>query len=159
MKKPQIIVMVGNIGSGKSTTIKLLKEKGLPHIVVSRDALRYMIGAGKYTFDINLEKAIWDSEKRILENFMLLHRPIIVDEVGVSKKMRARYIKLAKRFGYSMQVICMPMLDKKTCVDRRMNNPHDTPDRAVWESVWDKFNRLYQKPELKEGIDKIIVEL
>jgi hypothetical protein len=53
----------------------------------------------------------------------------------------------------------MPMLDKKTCVDRRMNNPHDTPDRAVWESVWDKFNRLYQKPELKEGIDKIIVEL
>ena len=47
----KIIVLVGNIGSGKTTWIKkfLKKTKG-KYVVVSRDAIRYMMGGGKYIF-------------------------------------------------------------------------------------------------------------
>lgn len=156
MKKPEIIILVGNIGTGKTTTIKKLISEGLSHIVISRDDLRYMIGAGKYRFDPKLEEAIWKTEHNMVSNFMKLKTNIIVDEVGVSKKMRRRYIKLAKKYNYRVTAILMPFMTKQDCVDRRMKNPHDCPNRSVWEGVWDKFNSLYQLPTLKEGINRII---
>lgn len=70
--------------------------------------------------------------------------------------MRKRYIALAKQHNYKVAVLIMPFMTKKDCVDRRMKNPHNCPDRKIWESVWDKFNKQYQEPSLTEGIDKII---
>lgn len=88
MKKPTITILVGNIGSGKTTYIKQLisrKFKSAP-VVISRDDLRYMIGAGTYRFDPMLENAVWKTEHKMVSNFMKLKTNIIIDEVGVSKK-------------------------------------------------------------------------
>jgi len=155
-KKPEIVILVGNIGSGKSTLIKKIILKGFSHINISRDDLRYMIGAGKYRFDAKLESAIWKSELNIIVNFMKLQENIIIDGVGVYKKLRERYIKLAKEYNYSVTVIEMPRLSKKICVDRRMKNSHQQGSKKLWESIWDKFNDLYEEPTKKEGINKII---
>ena len=155
-KQPEIILLVGNIGSGKTTYIKKKINKKFSHIVVSRDALRYMIGAGKYRFDLNIESAIWQSELNIIENFMQLHQNIIVDEIGINRSLRNRYVKLAKKFGYKVIVIQMPIFSMRKSVNRRMKDPHGQPSRKLWESVWKKFDNMYEAPSKKEGIDKII---
>jgi len=81
---------------------------------------------------------------------------IVVDEVGVSKAMRMRYIVPAKDCGYTVKCHVLPQLLQKTAVDRRMQNPHGQYDRELWKQVWDKFQSLYEEPSLEEGLDAII---
>ena len=145
----QLIVMVGNIGSGKTTVCKKLKDKG--YVIISRDALRYMVGAGTYVYDEKLEMAIFESEDSIIRSFMRLGVNIIVDETGICKKYRESYLKLAKTYGYYSSAYVMPKLSMKESVDRRMNNPHDQADRKIWEGVWKKFDNLYEEPTREEG--------
>lgn len=157
MKTKKLYVIVGNIGSGKTTFIKHIIADMPETIVVSRDDLRYMIGAGKYVFNLSLEPMIFESALCIIKKFMLVGVVnIIVDETNMSQEYRQDYIFLAKQYNYKTTAIVMPVLDKKTCVDRRMNNPHDQSDRTIWEGVWDKFNTIYQIPTVEEGFDKVV---
>jgi predicted kinase len=149
-----IIVLVGNIGAGKSTLCHKLVKAG--YVVIARDKLRYMIGNGKYIFNPSLEQAVYNSEQKIIEEFMRLGVNIVVDEVGVSKKFRENYLRVGKRYNYKTVALVLPRLNKEDSVDRRMNDPHGQPDRKLWESVWIKFDRIYVDPTLEEGFDKII---
>jgi len=150
----KFIVLVGNIGTGKSTIVKQIVKHN--YCCISRDSLRYMIGAGKYIFDPFLEPCIWRSERSIIQIMMNYDENIVVDEVGVSKSLRAPYLKLAIINGYEIIAYVMPKLSKKICVDRRVANSHGNNSRKVWERVWDQFNLVYSKPTLKEGFDKVI---
>jgi predicted kinase len=150
----KLVVLVGNIGSGKTTYTHKLVAKG--YVAISRDALRYMIGNGKYIFNPKLEPIIFHSEEAIIRNFMSVDANIVVDEVGIDKHTRNRYLELANHFNYQTICVCLPKYSMEECVDRRMQDPHGQPDRALWESVWKKFNKRYQKPTLVEGFDKII---
>lgn len=152
----RLIVMVGNIGSGKSTLVKEIVAEHPDITVVSRDALRYMIGAGKYVFNPELEPHIFEAARLMIKE--LMHgqvETILVDEVNVSEEYRQDYLYLAKTYDYETLAIVMPKLDKKTSVDRRMQNPHDQDTREIWEGVWDKFDGLYEEPTVEEGFDKI----
>lgn len=157
MKRPELIILVGNIGTGKSTLTKEYVKKG--YIVIARDALRYNIGAGKYIFDPQLEPAIWKTELEMFKSFIKLGVNVIIDEVGINKSIRARYIKEVKLPWYPpYKITCieMPKLSKNELVDRRMKDPHGQPDRKIWEQVWAKFDAMYEEPTKEEGIDKII---
>jgi len=150
----ELVILVGNIGSGKSTICKDYQKKG--YVVIARDQLRYAIGGGTYVFNLKYEPIVWKTELDMLESFMELDINIIVDEVGVSKAMRLRYIKPAKELGYKVRCLLLPSLTMKKAVDRRMVNPHGQYNRKLWEEVWIKFNRIYEEPSFKEGFDDII---
>lgn len=152
----ELILLVGNIGSGKTTFAKNCIKNGADYIVVSRDALRYMIGAGKYRFELDFEHFIWEAEEQIFKTFLSSGKDILVDEIGISKIMRKRYIDLAKKNCYTVTVIELPKISMKKSVNNRMKNPHGQPDRKLWESVWKKFEMMYEVPGKDEGIDKII---
>jgi len=155
-----IILVVGNIGAGKSTYIKSLYNNlnttETPYVVMARDAIRYMIGGGNYVFNPDLENSVWKSELDMIYNFIKLGCNIIVDEVGINKNMRQRYIKVAKNYNTKIIAIVFPRLSMKESVDRRMNNPHNTPSRVVWEKVWTKFDIQYEEVTLDEGFSQII---
>lgn len=87
---------------------------------------------------------------------MKLKQNLLIDEVGINKSMRKRYIDLAKEYNYTLTVVELPNLTKRKAVNRRMKDPHGQFDRKLWEGVWDKFDNLYERPSKKEGIDKII---
>lgn len=153
MNKPVITVMVGNIGSGKTTLCKQIA--GEVGYVISRDSLRYMMGAGKYIFNPKLEGAVFRSEQRMIEEFMKLKVDIIVDDVGVSKEYRRCYIQLAKKYGYEIVAYVFPIIEMKTAVDRRMNDPHGQDSREIWEGVYKKFAKMYTRPTIEEGFSAI----
>lgn len=151
-----IVVLVGNIGSGKSTLAKKYVEKG--YICVSRDGLRYMLGAGNYRFDQELEPRIFSMERMLVEYLMEYGLDIVVDEIGISRSLRSEYLFLAQMHGYEATAHVLPKLSKNEAVDRRMLHPHGRPNREEWEGVWDKFDRIASVPTLEEGFKEVIVD-
>ena len=152
--KKELIILIGNIGAGKSTLAKKYQKEN--YIVIARDQLRYAIGGGIYIFNYNYEPIIWKTEQYLFRKFVKLGVNIVIDEVGLTKAMRKRYILYAKRYNYKIIAIEFPRLSMKKSVNRRMNNPHGQDDRKLWESVWHKFNKIYESPKKSEGITKII---
>jgi len=149
-----LILLVGNIASGKSTEAKKWVDNG--YRAISRDAVRYMVGAGDYTFDSDLEPTIKKGTLALLKEFLKDEVDIIYDEVNVSKRLREPTIKLAKQYGYNIVVVEMPRLEQKISVDRRLNAPHGQIDKSVWEIVWENFDEMYEEPTIDEGINNII---
>ena len=152
--KKELVILVGNIGCGKSTLAAEYISSG--YVAIARDYLRYAIGEGKYIFNRNYEHIIWKTEQFMLKRFMELGVNIVVDEVGVSKKLRKGYLKLAKIFNYKTIALVLPQLSMEEAVDRRMKNPHGQYDRNLWEDVWKGFNSIYQEPKIEEGFDAVI---
>ncbi len=149
-KKKEVIILVGNIGTGKSTLAKKYVEKG--YVAIARDQLRYAIGDGTYIFNYDYESIIWKTELYLYKKFVDLGINIIVDEVGLTKQMRKRYISYADKEGYKILVIILKNLGKNECVNRRMKNPHGQFNKKLWEDIYDSFDGIYEEPELNEGI-------
>lgn len=156
MKNKELILVVGNIASGKTLLCREYQKRG--YIVISKDSLRYAIGLGEYVFNRKYEPIIFYTEHCMLEEFMQLGVPIILDGMVMSRSLRMRYISLAKENGYKVICMLLPQLSMKESVDRRMKDKHGNFRRKTWNKVWERFNKIYEKPSLKEGIDKIIKE-
>lgn len=150
------IIIIGNIGSGKSTICKRYAKEGF--VILSRDALRYMIGGGTYKFDFNIEPIIVKSFQKMVKEFLKAKFPIVIDETNVSQKERVKYIKLTKKYKYMIIAHQMKRLSQRVSVNRRMKNPHDTPNKKIREEVWQKFDSQYNVPLFKEGFHQIINE-
>ncbi|MBN1467701.1 MAG: AAA family ATPase [Fusobacteriaceae bacterium] len=153
MKK--LIILIGNIGSGKTTFIKSQRLVKKGYVVIARDRLRYAIGGGDYIFNVDYEPIIWQTALELFEKFLKLGVKIVVDEVGITKLIRKRYIFLAKKYKYKTIGIEMPRFSKRKSVNHRMKNPHGQFDRRLWERVWDKFNKVYEKPTKSESFSQL----
>jgi predicted kinase len=150
-----VIIMVGNIGSGKSTFVK---SKDSEYVIVSKDAMRYNIGNGNYVFLKEFEPAISRSIITLYEELLKSNVNIIVDETNMLSRIRAAYILPAKEQSYKITAVVMPKIDKDLAIQRRMQHPHgnfsDAKER--WEQVWNTFDTYYQEPTINEGFDDII---
>lgn len=156
-KSKKLIVLVGNIGSGKSTLAKKYVKKG--YVCLCRDALRYMIGAGDYIFNPDrTEHLIRRMERVMLTVMMQGGFDIIVDEVGITKKLREVYLSRAHSMGYETTAHVMPRLSKKVSIKRRLQNDHGGQGKEIWGDVWEKFDTAYEPPTKKEGFKEIIKE-
>jgi len=148
-----IIVMIGNIGSGKSTVVETFVNKH-GFLRISRDAFRYMLN--NYVWKSELEHYVWELERFAAEILMEAKLNIIVDEVGVSKRLRLSYIMFAKEYGYTIAAYVMPRLSKEESIKRRLQKPHGNQDAKMWEEVWERFDKTYEDPSFEEGFDTII---
>jgi len=153
-REKQFIMLVGNIGSGKSTLSKQYFEQG--YCILSRDALRYMVGSGEYLFDYEVEKAIAFGYLTLMREFMKEGWNIVSDETNVSKKLRDKQLAIAREYGYSCCADILPRLTQMESVSRRMSNPHGQDDESLWNSVWEMFEGMYEEPTLDEGFGVII---
>ncbi|RLF58119.1 MAG: hypothetical protein DRN27_06200, partial [Thermoplasmata archaeon] len=103
----ELIILVGNIASGKSTMVKSLVKKGFR--CVSRDGIRYSLGNGEYIFDALCETAVRKSAQRLaLELVKSDIEKIVIDETNMSISSRSYYITLAKAHDYKCVAIVMP---------------------------------------------------
>lgn len=152
--KKEIIILVSNIGGGKSTLAKQYAKKG--YVIISRDSLRYMVGAGNYRFDKKLEPFIKQSAVSVLTEFLKSGFNLVYDETNVSKSLRKPTIQLAKIYGYKVVAVILPRLSKEVSVARRLKTPHGNFSKKTWERVWEMFDTIFEMPDKSEGIDRII---
>lgn len=149
------IILVGNIGCGKSTLTKELAKLG--YNIICRDSLRYMIGGGTYKFDPKTEPFIKEANLSIVREAVSKELSFVIDETNVFRKIRKSYLDIILESShYKVIAVELPRLSKEEAVDRRMINPHDQSDSALWESVWELFNNNYQTPRLDEGFEKVV---
>lgn len=153
-RKSELILLIGNIGSGKSTLTREYAREG--HIIINKDSLRYMIGAGDYIYNKQYEKAIKHSTLLILEQFMKLNVNIILDETNLIISKRKIYIDCANQFRYKKIAIILPKLSLETTIERKEKINHGNQDMDTWINLYNTFNNLYEKPSKREGFDKII---
>ena len=146
---PNLIVMVGLPGSGKSTIAKQLAEENPNTFIFSSDAYRMKICGDE------------NDQSKNDEVFLTLHRDLmfylsegkncIFDATNVTMKDRRKVLEVAK--GLTINKVAY-----------FVDTPHDEcwerdkeRERSVGFGVIHKFLRRFQFPQMFEGFDKIII--
>lgn len=150
--KQEIQMLIGNIASGKSTYCKGHINQ---FVVLSCDALRYMIGAGQYIYNINLEYVLRSTILQMYVDLQPYKCNIMIDETNVSVSNRKLFID-KKSLDYTITAIIFPKLSMEESIRRRLGDNHGQTNYDVWKRVWTSFNQRFEVPTFKEGFDKII---
>lgn len=153
-KMNKLEILVGNIGAGKSTSCKDAVKDG--YVILSKDNIRYMLGAGTYIFDENLEMAIHRGITSMLCWLMAENVDIIIDETNMNRASRKEALECAKAYNYETIAVIFPKLSKNVSVARRLSSNHGNTPKAVWEEVWERKNSEYEGPTHREGFNQII---
>lgn len=164
----KLYIIVGNVGSGKSTWIKkFLAEQKDEHtsewkdeqwVVVSKDAIRWMLGGGdKYLFDPDcLEYNIEQLSNDMIYNLLTCDVNVIVDETNGDVASRQNILELVFS-GVETTAVCMPFVDRLESLKRKSNpDANYGYDRETWDEVWRNKNGAFVAPSLDEGFDKIL---
>lgn len=156
MDKARLIILIGNIGSGKSTTSREYAKEGFR--VICRDDMRTMLAGGGngYVFEPPLERAIHRASRVMMENMMIDQINILIDETNMTRRGRKEIISMARLFGYSVTGVVMPELSKAQSIANRVKDSLRGNGLYVWSLVWQKFHDAYDKPELNEGFDSLL---
>lgn len=148
----EIVIMIGNIGTGKSTRALELAHKG--YVIINADAITTMIGGGDYTlYDIKKKLIYKDAEYHIANISLQNNFSVVIDNTNMSKKTRARWVELGiKHEAYI--VACNYGIGSKSSLNRRLKEPKGI-SKEQWISVHDKFQKEYDPPEFSEGFNII----
>jgi len=153
MAQQIVYVLCGLPGSGKSTWCEMMTKKYANTVIVSGDSMRHMVRGGPYTFDIDLEPAIDDAMRGIIQSFLAKGFDVIVDEPHLTKMQRAKILLDMPR---GVNVFCILFKDLgEENLNRRMAN-HRGYSREHWAEVLEGMRKVYVPPTLEEGFDDII---
>lgn len=141
--------MVGNVGSGKSTTSNKLQG-----IKINDDSLSLMFHGNyakenftDYWFSFYSECILL-----ICKQAMIYKQNIVVDQPNLSRYERRKFISLAKEFDYEIIV----HNHKRNGLEKRMKeNRGYAPED--WIKIFNEKQKEYQEPLLSEGITQIII--
>jgi len=148
----ELILLVGNIGSGKGRLAEQYHEKG--YLILNKDAIRSMIGAGKYIFDPKIEPILAHIEGALAGSMLSAGYNIVVDSCNVTIGRRMEYKQIAEMFKAKIIVHELPRELMSLCIERRMNDARGV-SKETWEEVWMKFDSKYFSPIEEEGYAEI----
>jgi len=135
---PEVIIMRGPAGCGKSTWIK----KNCPDaVVVSADhfwIVQHEDGTEEYLFDISrLAEAHQDCLCRFVDSIVAGYQQIVVDNTNICRWQYAAYEKIARSHQYEVRIVefrPVSIDDIKTCIKR---NVHRVPAQVVTQMCTD----------------------
>ncbi|XP_028139816.2 uncharacterized protein F21D5.5 [Diabrotica virgifera virgifera] len=135
---PNLIVMVGGPGSGKSQFCKShIVPKNYVH--VNRDTL-----------------GSWQKCVKLVEESLQKKKNCVVDNTNVDKESRQRYIEVAKKFGVPCRCFVMNTTFEQSKHNNRFRELTDKSHLMVSEIIINNLRKNYQKPVKEEGFDEIV---
>lgn len=167
MKRTELVILVGNIASGKTEYIRryLQRPENEGAVVLSKDALRWGLGGGnKYVWSDITEAHVHNGIMEMLQRFLAAGVSVIYDETNMDADTRKPFIDAAKEIfngwaqhTFDIRAILMPSLSVGEAMRRRCGDAHEawgfTEER--WREVWRRKARLYQPPSHDEGFTTI----
>lgn len=137
-KNPNVILMVGGPGSGKSHFCKkILIPKD--YVYINRDKL-----------------GTWQKCVKFLENALLQKKNCVIDNTNVDKESRFKFIDICKR--NKVDCYCFVMLTSSSH-SKHNNKFRELTDKShvpVSEIIINSMKKKYQDPELSEGFQNIV---
>ena len=140
-KKKEMIVMIGNPGSGKSTIAKMINEK-YKFDIVSQDITKTKVKCQKVA-------------KQYIED----KKSFIIDNTNPDTETRKYYIDMAKKNNYHVTCIIMD-----TSKELSMHNNYyrcylsNNTKTLIPEIAYKMFNKKFIYPTKNEGFDNIVVQ-
>lgn len=147
-KRPELIILVGLSGSGKSSTAKELSVKH-DAIIVSSDSIREELCGDAADQSKNTE-VLQEFHKRISKN-VKNGKSVIADATNLTIKSRAAILNLVSNDTAKKICYIITKLYSQCKIDN-VNREHPVPD-FVLENQWKKF----QIPFREEGFEEIVI--
>ena len=148
----ELILLVGNIGCGKSFLARRLAKRGA--IVINNDNLLRMYH-GEYTYEPGLVSFYKEAEDDIIKHALSSGRSVVIDRTNINTNARARFINLAKSHNFNVDIVTFdfgPGQDMQ--LQRRIDDPQGQTIET-WKSVYNMMGSKYEQPLAEEGIDKL----
>lgn len=149
-----LIVLVGNIGTGKSTLARKLADRGC--LVVSLDAITTMLHGGNYgAYDAAIKDGVYKRVHREVIRAGLLHGHVVVDDTNIDKKRRAKLVELALEMGQKACCIDFGSDVPGVGLKRRKDEPKGV-GLDTWDNVYHQMWRNYEEPACTEGFEFVV---
>lgn len=118
--KPTLLIIRGAPGAGKSTIARALINSVLFDAYIEAD--NYFQVNGKYEFNINLIQEAHDYCFNSALEQMKRGRNIIISNTNTRKRDYQKYLDLAEKYGYNIQVMTL---------QGPWKSEHDVPETTV----------------------------
>lgn len=150
----RVNVLVGVIGSMKSTKAKELASDNHNTVIVSPDYFREMF-KGRYTFDESLENLIERCSISALRHSLKLGYDVVIDDTNHTKEMRRRWVKLITKEFPGIIIFATEFSPSSECLERRLEDTRGL-SKEHWENVFHEMSNQYESVGSEEGFDHII---
>ena len=154
MNKQTAWVMIGILGSGKSTWARAMAADPTVSIV-SRDDIRLMLN-GVYKFIPALEPLVHRITESSIFNVLSCGRNLVVDECHISITSRSGVVNFIRKNFPNVRIVgvwCPGVVDN---VKRRMMSPKGQPE-GTWIKVWRSMVDRFEDPAPSEFDELIVV--
>ena len=152
-KPAQLKLLVGNIGTGKSTFARRL-ARDFGDVVVNTDNIIKMISGGDYYYCPEKSAVYGKATNAIIESALQNYQSVVVDRTNIDVKTRKRYIVIAKKFN--VPVIAYDFgKGEPFSLNRRLKSPKGETEQT-WKEVYNVFLQKHEELSSKEGITQII---
>lgn len=154
--KQQLQLLIGPVGSGKSTYSQNAARNGM--VIVSDDAIVNSVHAGQYSLYSRDLKPVYKSvENQIATSALGLGRSVVVDRgVNNSVGSRRRWIGLSHSMDVPAVAIVFDQQSPEVQARRRFESDSRGYSYDQWLRIAQHHQMNYQPPKLAEGFDGIV---
>lgn len=148
----KVYILIGMIGSGKSSWARMTAGTDFNTIRVGVDDIRNMI-KDKYTFDFQLEPLVNMMKIGMIREVMLAGKNVVIDDIHLTKEGRIKLCEmLSGPCKYPVEIIYVWMkCNNKRALKRRLINLRGR-DEFEWRQVMLKHEHMFDVPNKSESI-------
>lgn len=146
----KVYIMIGLIGSGKSSWARMTAGTDFNNIRISLDDIRDMI-KDRYIFDFQLEPLVRSMSRAMILTVLEQGKNVIVDDCNLIQEHRLELCHLIKTQFPDVEIKYVWVQSApEISLERRLTNLRGQ-SKFVWEQVMKKMEAAFDDPETDAG--------
>lgn len=157
MSNPEIVLLVGLPGSGKSTYLKENEDRFKDYVIASSDNIIQEEAEKKNkSYDELFEQMIGQADtqfKELVQTSLSENKNIVIDRTNLTKKSRNKMLSNVPS-NYKKTVIYFDIDDD--IIDERLEERSKKEKKTIRFMVLERMKIQFEEPSYDEGFDEIL---